>query len=98
MSNPLQGINFDRVHQLMIAIALAAFLGAMFADKMLIAGIAAGVMTFGVGEVANHQPRETWFTHGKITSRTRLNTPMGVFLCGIGLIMTGWFVYRALVE
>jgi len=79
-----------------IAIGLALFLGAMFADKMLVAGIAGGMMTFGVGELYNHQHRQIWFSGGKIDDRSRRNTLFGVALVAIGMAMTGWFTFRVM--
>lgn len=95
MSNPLSGLNFDRWWNVWVAVSTVALIACIASKERLFAGMALGSVIYGIGELANHEPRERILPGWHITSRARRWTAFGTFLNLLGLAIAIRCAYKA---
>lgn len=93
MSNPLNGIDFDRWYIVVIVIALVVLLACIVARQPTYTLIALGALLYGVGELIQHPRRQTVFPGGILTDRTRQWSVFGTLWNIAGLAAAARGVY-----
>ena len=94
MSNPLNGIDFDRWYVVVIVISLVVLLACVVARQPTYSLIAVGVLLFGIGELIQHPMRQALIPRGIITNRTRQWSVFGTLwnIAGIAAAARGVYL------
>ncbi|PZU59802.1 MAG: hypothetical protein DI547_04825 [Sphingobium sp.] len=95
MSNPFDKIDFDRWPTVWVAISVVVLLACIAVKDRTGSIIAVGSLIFGMGELRNHPMRQRLIPGGIITSRRRLNSPFGLLLDAIGILLIAYGIYKA---
>lgn len=93
MSNPLNGIDFDRWYVVVIVISLVVLLACIVAKQPTYTLIAAGVLLFGLGELIQHPLRQAFVPGGIMNIRTRKWSVFGALWNIAGLAAAAYGIY-----